>query len=167
MMARQMAKGPAVGQRVSPGEGGLQQVQPLEEEPQARLQPQWQQEAIPVHLLPLGWPAVTVGPRPLSLPPPRWGRALTGGWTKGARVSLPSSSPPPLAGSMAFRPLPAEALFLSSTSVQSLFGSWWKGRSSLETPVFLPKLLFWWMTSYKFSCGGEPGEVEAGLASIP
>lgn len=82
-------------------------------------------------------------------------------------MSLPNSSPPPLAGSMAFRPLPAEALFLSSTSVQSLFGSWWKGRSSLETPAFLPKLLFWWMTSYKFNCGGEPGEVEAGLASIP
>lgn len=54
---------------MSPGRGGLQQAQPLEEETPALLQLQWQQEAIPVHLLPLGWPAVSEGNLLLSVSP--------------------------------------------------------------------------------------------------
>lgn len=54
---------------MSPGRGGLQQAQPLEEETLGLLQLQWQQEAIPVHLLPLGWPAVTQGTLLLSVLP--------------------------------------------------------------------------------------------------
>lgn len=159
-------KGPGRGPASVPGEGGreggLQQVPLLEEEPRARLQLQWQQEAIPVHLLPPGWPAVSAGALPLSVPPRGWGRALTGGWTEGARVALPSSSPPPpLAGSMA-----------SGHSLQRLLCAkplrvMVEGQVTSGNPCFLSKLLFWQMMSWKFNRAGGPRETGAGLASIP
>lgn len=80
------------------------------------LQLQWQQEASPVHLLPPGlqgsdcrrWAAFCS-----ALP---WGRALSGGWTKGARVSLPSLLPLFLCLAAWLGPLPAEPPFLSGSS---------------------------------------------------
>lgn len=76
---------------------------------------------------------------------PHWGRALPGGWTEGARVALPSSRPPPpLAGSMAFRPLPAEAALCKAYSGHGgRAGHLWKPLLSLS------KLLFWLMMSWK------------------
>lgn len=68
----------------------------LLEEVLALLQLQWRQEAIPVHLLPPGWWAVAQGALLLSVPP----CSVGGLWLEG--------SPLPLAGSMAFRPFPAE-----------------------------------------------------------
>lgn len=130
-------KGPGRGPASVPGEGGreggLQQVPPLEEEPRARLQLQWQQEAIPVHLLPPGWPAVTAGALPLSVPPRGGGGFSLEAGPKGP--GWPCQALLPLLLWLAAWP---QATPCRDCSVQSLFGSWWKGRSCLETPAFSP-----------------------------
>lgn len=166
MMARQMAKGPAEGQRVSPGKGGLQRGQPLEEETRALLQLQWQQEAIPVHLLPPGWPAVTAGARLLSVPPGvgegspcrldqrgQGGPAklfclCSSGWQHGLQATPQRGGP--------LKQLCAELIWVVVA-----------GQVISGNPYFLPRLLFWQMMSRKLNSAGDPREVGAGLASIP
>lgn len=113
------------------------------------LQIRWQQEAIPVHLLPpgcLAGPCLAAFCSALG-----WGRGLTGGRTRGAMMSLPGSShPPSLCGSVAFRPLPAEPLFSSS-----LVRSWVERQIIYGNPGFLPKLLLWQAMSWKDISTGE------------
>lgn len=98
----------------------------------------WQQEAIPVHLLPLGWPgwwavAVTAGAGLLSVPP--WG---------GGGFSLEAGPKGPGCPCRAPLPLLCLAAWPSGHSLQSPsfsqaalceahLGHGWRGRSSMET----------------------------------
>lgn len=130
----------------------------------------WQQEAIPVHLLPLGWPgwravAVTAGAGLLSVPP--WGG---GGFSLEAGPKgpgCPCRAPLPQlclaawpSGHSLQSPVPLKQLCVKPIWVMG------GGAGRLWKPSFLPKLLFWQVMSWKDNSASEL-EGGAELASIP